>query len=183
MREFLSYAVGCMFGRYSLDHAGLILANQGDGIAEYRAQVPKPKFAPNGDNIIPLLDRDWVDGDAATRFHAFLRITFGDERFEENLAFVETAIGKDVRKFFLRDFFADHLKRHKKRPIYWLFSSGSERAFQALVYLHRYDASTLARMRTEYVLPLQGRMIARIEQIEADKLKATSTRLASALRH
>jgi type II restriction/modification system DNA methylase subunit YeeA len=181
MREFLSYAIGCMFGRYSLDEPGLILANQDDGIAEYSAKVPKPKFVPNGDNIIPLLDRDWVDGDATTRFHTFMRITFGDERFEENLAFVETAIGEDVRKFFLRDFFADHLKRYKRRPIYWLFSSGPERAFQALVYLHRYDASTLARMRTEYVLPLQGRMAARIDQIEGDKAKATSTSLRKKL--
>ena len=181
MAEFLSYAVGCMFGRYSLDEPGLILANRGDGIAEYLAKIPKPRFAPNADNIVPLLDRDWVDGDATTRFHTFLRTTFGDERFEENLTFVETAIGKDVRKFFLRDFFADHLKRYKKRPIYWLFSSGPERAFQALVYLHRYDASTLARMRTEYVLPLQGRMAARIDQIEGDKLKATSTSLRKRL--
>jgi type II restriction/modification system DNA methylase subunit YeeA len=181
MREFLSYAVGCMFGRYSLDEPGLILASQGDGIKQYLAKVPKPKFAPNADNIIPLLDRDWVDGDAATRFHTFLRITFGDECSEENLAFVETAIGKDVRKFFLRDFFADHLKRYKKRPIYWLFSSGPERAFQALVYLHRYDESTLARMRMEYVLPLQGRIAARIDQIETDKAKATSTSLRKKL--
>jgi type II restriction/modification system DNA methylase subunit YeeA len=181
IREFLSYAIGCMFGRYSLDEPGMILANQGDGIEQYLAKVPKPKFAPNADNIIPLLDRDWVDGDATTRFHAFLRITFGDERFEENLAFVETAIGKDVRKFFLRDFFADHLKRYKKWPIYWLFSSGPERAFQALVYLHRYDESTLARMRTEYVLPLQGRMAARIEQIESDKLKAAGASLRKKL--
>jgi type II restriction/modification system DNA methylase subunit YeeA len=181
MREFLSYAVGCMFGRYSLNEPGLILADQGDGIEQYRAKVPKPKFAPNEDNIVPLLDRDWVDGDATTRFHTFLRITFGDERFEDNLAFVESAIGKDVRKFFLRDFFADHVKRYKKRPIYWLFSSGPERTFQALVYLHRYDESTLARIRTEYVLPLQGRMAARIDQIEADKAKSTSTSLRKQL--
>jgi type II restriction/modification system DNA methylase subunit YeeA len=181
MREFLSYAIGCMFGRYSLDQAGLILANQGDGIEQYLAKIPKPKFAPNGDNIVPLLDRDWVDDDATTRFHTFLRLTFGDERFEENLAFIETALGKDVQKFFLRDFFAEHLKRYKKRPIYWLFSSGPERAFQALVYLHRYEESTLARMRTEYVLPLQGRMAARIDQIEADKAKATSTSLRKRL--
>ena len=181
MREFLSYAIGCMFGRYSLDEPGLILANQGDGIERYLAKVPKPKFAPTADNIIPLLDRDWVDGDTTTRFHTFLRTTFGDERFEENLAFVEAAIGKDVRKFFLRDFFADNLKRYKKRPVYWLFSSGPERAFQCLVYLHRYDESTLARMRTEYVLPLQGHMAARIEQIEGDKLKATSTSLRKRL--
>jgi type II restriction/modification system DNA methylase subunit YeeA len=181
MAEVFSYAVGCMFGRYSLDAPGLILANRGDGVVEYRAKIPKPKFAPNEDNIVPLLDRDWVDGDATTRFHTFLRITFGDERFEANLAFIETAIGKDVRKFFLRDFFADHLKRYKKRPIYWLFSSGPERAFQALVYLHRYDESTLARMRTECILPLQGRMGARIDQIEGDKLKATSTSLRKKL--
>jgi type II restriction/modification system DNA methylase subunit YeeA len=175
MREFLSYAVGCMFGRYSLDTPGLILASQGEGVAEYRAKVPASTFKPDEDNIIPVLDGDWFHNDVTLRFRDFLRLTFGDAHFNENLAFIEGAIGKDVGKFFTRDFFADHLKRYKKRPIYWLFSSGKEQAFQCLVYMHRYNEATLARMRTDYVNPLQSKIASRIEQIEGEKTKATST--------
>ena len=175
MRDFLSYAVGCMFGRYSLDAPGLILANQNHGMAEYREKVPNSTFTVTEDNIIPVLERDWFEGDVTARFHEFLRATFGTAKVNESLAFIEEAIGKDVRKFFTRDFFADHLKRYKKRPIYWLFSSGSERAFQSLVYLHRYNEGTLARIRTEYVVPLQGRIFSRIAQIDNDIVKAAST--------
>jgi type II restriction/modification system DNA methylase subunit YeeA len=125
--------------------------------------------------IIPFLDRDWFHNDATKLFEEFLRVTFGNRHFSENLAFVETAIGKEIRKFFVRDFFSDHLKRYKRRPIYWLFSSGPERAFQCLVYLHRYTDSTLARMRTEYAVPLQGKIASRIDQIEADKSASSAT--------
>jgi type II restriction/modification system DNA methylase subunit YeeA len=175
MAAFLSYAVGCMSGRYSLEAPGLILANQGDGIVEYSARIQDPTFAPSEDAIIPVLDRDWFANDASERFAQFLCITFGNKHLSENLSFVETAIGKEVRKFFVRDFFIDHLKRYKKRPIYWLFSSGSQRAFQCLVYVHRYSDSTLARMRMEYVLPLQGKMASRVDQIESDKANARNS--------
>lgn len=152
MREFISYAVGCMFGRYSLDTPGLILANQGKTLEDYLRQVPEPRFTPDADNVIPLLDGDWFPDDITGRFREFLRVTFGDEHYDENLRFIETALGKKgkplpIRDFFLKEFYADHVKRYKKRPIYWLFSSGSGTkagSFNALIYLHRYRPDTVS---------------------------------------
>ncbi|MBX9657253.1 MAG: BREX-1 system adenine-specific DNA-methyltransferase PglX [Nitrospiraceae bacterium] len=179
MAAFLSYAVGCMMGRYSLDKPGLILVNVGDSLAEYLAKVGQPfdtlKFAPDEDGIIPVLDGEWFEDDIAVRTQNFLRATFGGATLEANLHFIEESLGKDLRKYFLTDFYKDHLQTYKKRPIYWLFSSGKERAFQCLVYLHRYQDGTLARMRTEYVIPLQGKMAARIEQLASETQKAPST--------
>lgn len=176
---FLSYAVGCMMGRYSLDKAGLILANAGDTLREFLAKVGRPQdqltFAPDEDGIIPVLDGEWFKDDIAVRTQDFLRATFGEVTLEANLHFIEESLGKDLRKYFLTDFYKDHLQTYKKRPIYWLFSSGKERAFQCLVYLHRYHEGTLARMRTEYVIPLQGKMAARIEQLASETQKASST--------
>jgi type II restriction/modification system DNA methylase subunit YeeA len=175
MKEFISYAVGCMFGRYSLDKPGLVLANQGETVADYLAKIPEPTFKPNENNVIPLLDGDWFPDDIVDQFCRFLRITFGEAQYQENLDFIETAIAKDIRNYFLKGFYDDHLKRYKKRPIYWLFSSGKQRAFQCLVYLHRYNEGTLARMRTEYVIPLLGRMASRLEQLGNDLTKPTSS--------
>lgn len=146
MREFISYAVGCMFGRYSLDKPGLILANQGETLEDYLRQVPEPRFTPDADNVIPLLDGDWFTDDITGRFREFLRVTFGDEHYDENLRFIESALGKKgkplpIREFFLKEFYADHVKRYKKRPIYWLFSS-PKGSFNALIYLHRYRPDT-----------------------------------------
>ena len=133
-------------------------------------------FAPDEDGIIPVLDGEWFEDDIVARTRDFLRATFGEATLEENLRFIEESLGKDLRKILpARDFYKDHLQTYKKRPIYWLFSSGKQRAFQCLVYLHRYHEGTLARMRTEYVIPLQGQIAARIEQLEGDKAKATST--------
>ncbi len=148
MREFISYAVGCMFGRYSLDKPGLILANQGETLADYQQQVPEPCFTPDADNVIPLLDGDWFSDDITGRFREFLRITFGDEHYEENLRFIETSLGKKdkplpIRDYFLKEFYTDHVKRYKKRPIYWLFSS-PKGSFNALIYLHRYRPDTVS---------------------------------------
>lgn len=148
MREFISYAVGCMFGRYSLDKPGLILANQGETLEDYLRQVPEPRFMPDADNVIPLLDGDWFPDDVTGRFREFLRVTFGDEHYDENLRFIEAALGKKgkplpIRDFFLKDFYADHVKRYKKRPIYWLFSS-PKGSFNALIYLHRYRPDTVS---------------------------------------
>ena len=176
---FLSYAVGCMMGRYSLDHPGLILADAGDTLAQYLSKVGKPMdqlaFVPDEDGIIPVLDGEWFEDDIVTRTHAFLRATFDEATLEANLRFIEESLGKDLRKHFLTDFYKDHLQTYKKRPIYWLFSSGKERAFQCLVYLHRYHEGTLGRMRTEYVIPLQGKIAARIEQLASETQKASST--------
>ena len=149
MRELVSYAVGCMFGRYSLDKPGLILANQGETLADYLAQVPQPRFPADDDNVIPLLDGDWFPDDITLRFRQFLRVAFGDTHYEDNLAFIEQALnvkGKrnyGLRDFFLGEFYADHVKRYKKRPIYWLFSS-PKGSFNALIYMHRYRPDTVS---------------------------------------
>lgn len=149
MRELVSYAVGCMFGRYSLDKPGLILANQGDTLADYLAQVPQPRFPADYDNVIPMLDGDWFADDITLRVRQFLRVAFGDAHYEDNLAFIEQALNiKGKRNYGLRDyllgeFYADHVKRYKKRPIYWLFSS-PKGSFNALIYMHRYRTDTVS---------------------------------------
>ena len=147
MRELVSYAVGYMLGRYSLDKPGLILANQGETLADYLAQVPQPRFPADDDNVIPLLDGDWFPDDITLRFRQFLRVAFGDAHYEDNLAFIEQALnvkGKrsyGLRDYFLGEFYVDHVKRYKKRPIYWLFSS-PKGSFNALIYMHRYRPDT-----------------------------------------
>ena len=156
IRELVSYAVGCMFGRYSLEKPGLVLANQGETLAEYLAQVPQPSFPADDDNAIPMMnaygdsrDDDWFSDDIALRFRQFLRVAFGEAHYEDNLAFIEQALNiKDKRSYSLRDYFlgefvGDHVKRYKKRPIYWLFSS-PKGSFNALIYMHRYRPDTVS---------------------------------------
>ncbi len=149
IRELVSYTVGCMLGRYSLDKPGLILANQGETLADYLAQVPQPSFPADDDNVIPVLDGDWFADDITLRFRQFLRVAFGEEHYDENLAFIEQALnvkGKrnySLRDYFLSEFYADHVKRYKKRPIYWLFSS-PKGSFNALIYMHRYRPDTVS---------------------------------------
>lgn len=149
MRELVSYAVGCMLGRYSLDKPGLILANQGETLADYLAQVPQPSFPADEDNVIPVLDGDWFADDITLRLRHFLRVAFGEEHYEDNLAFIEQALnvkGKrnySLRDYFLSEFYTDHVKRYKKRPIYWLFSS-PKGSFNALIYMHRYRPDTVS---------------------------------------
>ncbi|QLJ15008.1 BREX-1 system adenine-specific DNA-methyltransferase PglX [Pseudomonas putida] len=164
MAEFMSYAVGCMFGRYSLDKPGLILANQGETLADYLQQVSEPLFMPDEDNVIPVLDGEWFADDVTERFRQFLRVTFGEEHYEENLAFIETALGKDVRKYFLKDFYADHVKRYRKRPIYWLFSS-PKGTFNALVYLHRYRPDTVSVV-LQYLRDFRKKLAARLDYLQ-----------------
>ncbi len=150
MAEFLSYAVGCMFGRYSLDAPGLILANQGETLADYLARISEPSFMPDEDNVIPVLDADWFSDDITERFRLFLRTTFGEAHFRENLRYIEDALGKDIRKYFTKDFYTDHVKRYKKRPIYWMFSS-PKGTFNALIYMHRYQSDTLSVLLNDYL--------------------------------
>lgn len=150
MTEFLSYAVGCMFGRYSLDAPGLILANPGETLADYLARVPDPKFTPDEDNVIPVLDADWFPDDITDRFRQFLRTTFGEAHFRENLRYIEDALGKEIRKYFTKDFYTAHVKRYKKRPIYWMFSS-PKGTFNALIYMHRYQSDTVSVLLNDYV--------------------------------
>lgn len=155
MAAFVSYAVGCMMGRYSLDKPGLILADAASTVQDYLAQVPNPTFAPDNDGIIPVLDGEWFPDDIVGQFRAFLRLTFSAETFSENLAFIESALEKDIRKYFVRDFYKNHFSQeraygYKKRPIYWMISS-PEGSFQALFYLHRYTKDTLNLVLNEYV--------------------------------
>ena len=170
MAEFLSYAVGCMFGRYSLDAPGLILANQGETLEDYLLRVPEPQFTPDEDNVIPVLDADWFPDDITDRFRLFLRVTFGEAHFRENLRYIEDALGKDIRKYFTKDFYADHVKRYKKRPIYWMFSS-PKGTFNALIYMHRYQSDTVSVLLNDYlrefITKLAGER-ARLEKLSDD---------------
>lgn len=187
IRSFISYAVGCMFGRYSLDEEGLILAGQpleshfymatapvaGTGFAgnpgpylptgEYyykdeHGEVKKCSFNPDADNIIPITDEEYFSDDIVSRFVEFVKTVYGEETLEENLKFIADALGNKgntsrevIRNYFLKDFYADHLKVYQKRPIYWLFDSGKQNGFKALIYMHRYDADTVGRVRTDYL--------------------------------
>jgi hypothetical protein len=174
MAEFLSYAVGCMFGRYSLDAPGLILANQREGFEDYLKRVPEPSFPPDRDNVIPVLDGDWFADDIADRFRRFLRVTFGEEHFAENLAFIETALGKDIRRYFLRDFYDDHIRRYKKRPIYWMFSS-PKGSFNALIYMHRYRPDTVGVVLNGYLREYRSKLAAHRAQLETVSISADAS--------
>jgi type II restriction/modification system DNA methylase subunit YeeA len=181
--EFLSYAVGCMFGRYSLDTPGLILANQGETLADYLARIPEPQFMPDKDNVIPMLDADWFADDITDRFRQFLRVSFGEDAFRENLRFIENALGKDIRKYFTKDFYGDHVKRYKKRPIYWQFAS-PKGSFQALIYMHRYRPDTVSVLLNEYLRAYLSKLEAeraRLDQL-ADDASATQAQRTKALK-
>lgn len=170
MAEFCSYAVGCMFGRYSLDKPGLVLANQGDTLQDYLQQVPQPSFRPDDDNVIPLLDADWFADDVTGRFLEFLRVTFGTEHYAENLAFVERGLNiknkrnYSIRDFFVKEFYDYHVRMYKKRPIYWLFASPNG-SFQALVYLHRYRPDTVSVV-LRYLREFRDKLAARRQLVE-----------------
>lgn len=166
MKELISYAIGCMFGRYSLDAPGLILANQGDTAQTYLDRIPEPTFAPDRDNVIPLFEEDWFEDDAYQRFREFLSLTFGPDRLVENLEFMQSALGKEVRTYLAKDFYADHVQRYKKRPIYWLVSS-PKGAFQALIYMHRYTPDTLNITLNDYVRGLRDRLEAGMRAAKA----------------
>jgi type II restriction/modification system DNA methylase subunit YeeA len=164
MREFISYAVGCMFGRYSLDKPGLILANQGETLADYLKQIPQPSFPADDDNVIPMLDGDWFTDDISERFRKFLRVTFGEEHYETNLRFIEEALGKDIQKYFLKDFYGDHVKRYKKRPIYWMFSS-PKGSFNALIYMHRYRPDTVSVVLNDYLREFRTKLSSKLDHL------------------
>ncbi len=162
--DLVSYAVGCMFGRYSLDEPGLILADGGSALQDYLARVPSSTFMPDDDSVIPMVDGDWFEDDIVARLRQFCRVTFGNRHFEENLNFVTESLGvKNLREYFITKagkskFYDDHVQRYKKRPIYWLFSS-PKGSFNALIYLHRYAPSTTSTVLTylrEYVTKLES---------------------------
>lgn len=152
IRSFVSYAVGCMFGRYSLDEEGLIYAGGEWDSSRYKT------FLPDNDNCIPITDEEYFSDDIVGRFVEFVKTVYGTDTLEENLDFIANALGNKgdtsrevIRNYFLKDFYADHLKVYQKRPIYWLFDSGKQNGFKALIYMHRYDADTVGRVRTDYL--------------------------------
>jgi hypothetical protein len=179
--ELVSYAVGCMFGRYSLDEAGLIVADQGGTLQDYLAKVPSPTFPPDKDNVIPVVDGDWFEDDIVARFRQFLRAAFGDQHFEENLRFVTESLGvKNLRDYFVRSFYKDHVQRYKKRPIYWLFSS-PKGSFNALIYMHRYTPSTVSTVLNEYLREFQAKLKASLEHAERSNNAKEADRLRKVL--
>ena len=180
MAELVSYAVGCMMGRYSLDAPGLIYAHSGNvGFDATRYTT----FPADSDGLVPLTDSEWFGDDAANRLVEFVSVAWDIHHLENNLTFLADNLAprrsessRDaIRRYLCDSFFKDHLQTYKNRPIYWLFSSGKYKAFQCLVYLHRYNEGSLARMRTEYVVPLQGMIASRVRRLDGDVAAATST--------
>ncbi len=168
--QLLSYSIGCKFGRYSLDKPSLILANQGETLQDFLKQVPNPSFMPDEDNIIPVLEGEWFNDDIVGRFKVFLKAAFGEEHFEENLRYIEDTISKDIRKYFVKDFYNDHIKRYKKRPIYWMFSSPKGH-FKALIYMHRYTPDLCSKMLTDYLQSYIHKMEAAQQNKIAESLR------------
>lgn len=176
VEDFVSYAVGCMFGRYSLDKPGLILADQGATLQDYLTKVSTSPtsdvtFMPDADNVIPFVDDGWFEDDIVERFRKFLKVVFGTEHFEENLRFVEESLGvKALRDYFITKsgrsrFYDDHVKRYKKRPIYWMFSS-PKGSFNALIYSHRYAPSTVSTVLNEYLREYENKLQKALERAE-----------------
>lgn len=167
IKSFISYAVGCMFGRYSLDADGLAFAGGEWDESKYKT------FPVDKDAIIPVCDREYFEDDIVARFADFVKAVYGAESLEKNLKFISRALGgkeenprKVIREYFIKDFFADHCKIYQKRPIYWLFDSGKKNAFKALIYIHRYKPDTIARLRTGYLHEVQAKYAADAESLE-----------------
>ncbi len=153
IKQLISYAVGCMMGRYSIDKPGLILANQGDGLERYKELVPHSRFEVDTNGIIPLMSNNNEFTDNATmRFKKWLSVTFDEDNLTQNLNYVEQCLGKTIDSYFVSDFWKDHMKMYQNRPIYWLFAS-KKKTFQCIVYMHRMDAYTVGHLRTRYLLP------------------------------
>lgn len=175
VRSFISYAVGCMFGRYSPTYDGLAYAGGTWDDSKYNI------YKPDADGIIPVCDDEYFEDDMMGRFVEFVRVVYGDSSLEDNLRFVANALGgkgqpkEVIRNYFLNDFYTDHCKIYQKRPIYWLFDSGKKNGFKCLIYLHRYQPDTIARIRTDYVHEQQARYRTAIEGLEKQVAAATST--------
>jgi type II restriction/modification system DNA methylase subunit YeeA len=180
MRELISYAVGCMMGRYSLAEPGLIYAHSG-GVGFDPSRYGS--FPADGDGIIPLTEEQWFGDDAASRIEEFLGVAWPEAPVMETLTTLMDGLSMDkagepraaLRSYLSKQFYKDHLQTYKNRPIYWLFSSGKQKAFEALVYLHRYNEGTLARMRTVYVTPLMGKLQQRMVDLEDDIGRSSSS--------
>lgn len=186
-KELISYAVGCMMGRYSLDFPGLILADVGSTIADFDVKVPDTRFRPDDDGILPITGDRYFEDDIVARLREFLSVAFGAENVEANVSWLEHALGsgsrKSLRDYFLKNFYDDHLKAYSKRPIYWQVSSNAkpEKGFNALVYLHRYTPATLGLVHQNYAVELLDKLDARLDTIEHALLtagKSEATKLA-----
>ncbi|MDD3020572.1 MAG: BREX-1 system adenine-specific DNA-methyltransferase PglX [Alphaproteobacteria bacterium] len=212
VKEFISYAVGCMMGRYSPEKPGLILANQGDGFDDYAsklagmkinlAQESIPLNSPDNwakakeylkdatwygavtdaagkqysliadrDGVLPILDDEWFSDDIVGLFKQFLKFTFGMEHFRDNLEFIEKALGKDIRKYFIKDFYKDHVQRYKKRPIYWMFSS-PKGSFNTLIYMHRYQPDTISIVLNDYLREFMTKLRTHREHLISENNRA-----------
>lgn len=176
IRSFVSYAVGCMMGRYSLDVDGLAYAGGDWDSSKYKT------FIPDKDAIIPITDDEYFTDDIVGRFVEFVRTVYGADTLEENLQFIADALDEKgatsrekIRNYFLNDFYKDHLKTYRKRPIYWLFDSGKKNGFKCLVYMHRYRPDTIARIRTDYVHEQQARYRTAIEGLERQLTDASTS--------
>ena len=166
IKSLISYAVGCMFGRYSLDYPGLVYAGGDWDQSKYVS------FIPDKDGIIPICNDDYFEDDITGRFIKFIECAYGKNTLEENLRYIADALGgkgtsrEVIRNYFLNDFYSDHIKSYQKRPFYWLFSSGNKGGFKCLVYMHRYKPDTIARIRTDYVHEQQSRYRTALENLE-----------------
>ncbi|SDY94251.1 Methyltransferase domain-containing protein [Proteiniborus ethanoligenes] len=184
IKSFISYAVGCMFGRYSLDEEGLIYAG-GEFGKQFRIENGELRINTTEgwknssidvtmDNVIPIVEDDYFEDDIVNRFVEFVKITFGEKTLEENIDYIAETLGQKtgetsrqaIRRYFLKDFYNDHVRTYQKRPIYWLFDSGKQNGFKALIYMHRYDSSTVARVRTDYLHKLQKMYEAEVRRLD-----------------
>ena len=178
IQSFISYGVGCIFGRYSLDDDGLAYAGGDFDPSKYKT------FPADKDNVIPVISNPYFENDIVSRFVDFVRITFGEENLSENLQYIAESIGmranevprETLRRYFINNFFKDHVQTYKKRPIYWMFTSGRRKAFNALIYMHRYDRTTLAKIRTDYLHVLQSRLEGEKQSLSTMVKDAENTR-------
>lgn len=165
VRQFISWSIGCMFGRYSPDKPGLILANQGETLNDFLERVPEPTFLPDEDNIIPVLDDEYFSDDIVARFNKFIETIFGRQHFTQNIRFIEESLGMDIRKYFVKEFHKDHMQRYKKRPIYWLVNSPGGN-FNALIYMHRYNNQTMSKIFNDYLKEFRSKIASRMKDIQ-----------------
>lgn len=183
--QYISYSIGCIFGRYSVEKEGLIIANQGESLNVYLKKINKSRndcsFHPDDDNIIPILDDEWFEDDVVGRFNEFLKVTFGEKNFNKNIDFIEEHLGKDIRKYFIKDFYPEHIKRFKKRPIYWMFSS-PKGSFNALIYLHRYTPDVVSNILNKYLKEFIGKLNTRQEHLERIKETGSPSDISKAIK-
>lgn len=185
VKKFISYSIGCIFGRYSLDKERLVIANQEETLEDYLHKIGKSLneciFLPDEDNIIPILDDAWFEDDIVGKFNRFLKVTFGEKNFSKNIAIIEEQIGKDLRKYFIRDFYTDHIKRFKKRPIYWMFSS-PKGSFNVLIYMHRYTPNTVSNILNKYLKEFIGKLNARKENLQHVQVTGSASEKTKAIK-